>query len=31
MNNNKLMNNIEFFDILKENTVNYKGKYELLN
>jgi uncharacterized membrane protein YkvA (DUF1232 family) len=30
MNKNKLMNEIEFFDILKENTINYKGKYEIL-
>ena len=26
----QLMNKIEFFDILKENTFNYKGKYKLL-
>jgi uncharacterized membrane protein YkvA (DUF1232 family) len=30
MNKNKLMNPVEFFDILKENTINYKGKYEIL-
>jgi uncharacterized membrane protein YkvA (DUF1232 family) len=30
MNKKKLMNPVEFFDILKENTINYKGKYGIL-
>ncbi len=30
MSHEKLMNSVEFFDILKENTINYKGEYKVL-